>query len=140
MRLAALAVTSALAAAAAGPLPPLPLGRLLAPPDRLTLTVAHTGNPHTDGEYWLACDPVDGTHPKADRACARLAELARDGKDPFARAPRDEMCTMADGGPATARVRGTWQGREVDTTFRRRNGCEIKRWNELEPLLPGRSR
>lgn len=137
LRLAAFAVTSALAAAAAGPLPPLPLARLLpTPPDRLTITVSDTGNRQADGEYQLECDPVGGNHPEAEKACVRLDEFAKAGQDPFATDPKREMCTMVDGGPATARVTGTWQGHKVDTTFRRKNGCEIRRWNDLEPVLP----
>jgi hypothetical protein len=137
LRLAAFAVTSALAAAAAGPLPPLPLGRLLSGPDRLTIAVSKTGNPRLDGEYRLECGPVGGTHPKAEQACARLEELSRDGRDPFADTDATRgLCTMQDGGPATARVTGTWHGREVNATFRRKNGCEISRWNDLEPVLP----
>ncbi|RSS56121.1 SSI family serine proteinase inhibitor [Streptomyces sp. WAC06614] len=138
MRLAALAVTSALAAAVAGPLPPLPLGALLSPPDRLTVSVAGTGNPLADGEYLLECDPPGGTHPKKERACERLDRLDRAGKDPFAPVPKDRICSYVDGGPATAHVTGNWRGRQVDARFQRRNGCEIKRWNDLEPLLPGR--
>ncbi|MCB5181144.1 SSI family serine proteinase inhibitor [Streptomyces antimicrobicus] len=139
MRLAALAVTSALAAAVAGPLPPLPLGKLLGAPDRLTVQVSGTGNPLADGEYQLECDPPAGTHPKKERACARLDQLAQEGKDPFAPVPEGRMCSFQDGGPATAHVTGTWRGRQVDARFQRRNGCEIKRWNDLEPLLPGRA-
>ncbi|MEU6895036.1 SSI family serine proteinase inhibitor [Streptomyces sp. NPDC046557] len=140
LRLAAFAVTSALAAAAAGPLPPLPLERLLSTPDRLTIAVSDTGNPRTDGEYRLECDPVGGNHPKAEDACARLDALAKEGKDPFAPTSKRQMCTMVDGGPATARITGTWHGKKVDATFRRRNGCDIARWKTLEPVLPsGRS-
>ncbi|MCY0938275.1 SSI family serine proteinase inhibitor [Streptomyces sp. H34-S4] len=143
LRLAAFAVTSALAAAAAGPLPPLaPLTRLLAAPadtpDRLTIVVAGTGNPRADGEYRLECDPPGGNHPRAEDACARLETLAREGKDPFSPEPKDQLCTMQDGGRATARITGTWHGDRVDSQFRRTNGCEIRRWNELEPVLPGR--
>ncbi|MGW0389488.1 SSI family serine proteinase inhibitor [Streptomyces sp. NPDC003042] len=137
LRLAAFAVTSALAAAAAGPLPPLPLGRLLAPaPDRLTITVSDTGNRRVDGEYRLECGPVGGNHPEAEKACARLAQFAKEGRDPFAPDAKRQMCTFQDGGPATARVTGTWRGQKVDTTFRRKNGCDITRWNDLEPVLP----
>lgn len=141
LRLAAFAVTSALAAAAAGPLPPLPpLGRLLATPDRLTVAVADTGNPRADGQYRLECNPVAGNHPQAEEACARLEDLAREGKDPFAPETKRQLCTMQNGGPATARITGTWHGHRVDSEFRRTNGCEISRWNELEPVLPrGRS-
>ncbi|MFE9842174.1 SSI family serine proteinase inhibitor [Streptomyces goshikiensis] len=146
LRLAAFAVTSALAApaalAAAGPpLPPLsslPVARLLngGQPDRLTIVVSGTGNPRADGEYLLECEPVGGNHPEAEQACARLGEFAKAGKDPFAADNRRQLCTMQDGGPATAHVTGTWQGHKVDTTFRRKNGCEISRWNDLEPVLP----
>ncbi|MFF5447364.1 SSI family serine proteinase inhibitor [Streptomyces sp. NPDC012888] len=140
MRLAAFAVTSALAAAAAGPLPPLPLGELLSPPpppDRLTVSVERNGASRAaNGTYSLECDRVGGTHPEARRACARLDEFARAGRNPFDPAPRGETCTHQDGGPAVARITGTWQGEEVDATFRRRNGCEISRWRDLEPVLP----
>ncbi|WP_406183601.1 SSI family serine proteinase inhibitor [Streptomyces sp. NBC_01006] len=141
LRLAAFAVTSALAASAAtaaGPLPPLtPLSRLLATPDRLTITVSATGNPRANGEYLLECNPVGGNHPEAERACDRLDALAKQDKYPFAPAAKREICTMQDGGPATAHITGTWQGHRVDATFQRTNGCEITRWNNLEPVLPG---
>ncbi|MET9854019.1 SSI family serine proteinase inhibitor [Streptomyces sp. NPDC006450] len=141
LRLAAFAVASALATGAAGPLPPLPpLSRLLAAPDRLTIVVDDTGNPLADGEYRLECDPPGGNHPRAEDACARLEALAREGKDPFAPEPKNQLCTMQDGGRATARITGTWHGNRVDSRFRRTNGCEIRRWNDLEPVLPrGRS-
>ncbi|MGW3324990.1 SSI family serine proteinase inhibitor [Streptomyces virginiae] len=140
LRLAAFAVTSALAAAVAGPLPPLPLGRLLSTPDRLTIAMADTGNRRLDREYRLECGPVGGDHPEAEGACARLDQFAREGKDPFAPVSKRQICTMQHGGPATARITGTWNGHKVDATFRRTDGCEIRRWDELEPLLPsGRS-
>ncbi|MFB6480316.1 SSI family serine proteinase inhibitor [Streptomyces virginiae] len=140
LRLAAFAVTSALATAVAGPLPPLPLGGLLATPDRLTIAMADTGNRQLDREYRLECGPVGGDHPEAEGACARLDQFAREGKDPFAPVSKRQICTMQHGGPATARITGTWNGHKVDATFRRTDGCEIRRWDELEPLLPsGRS-
>ncbi|WP_030193509.1 SSI family serine proteinase inhibitor [Streptomyces sp. NRRL S-87] len=135
----------ALAAApglAAGPLPPLPSLGLLDPepapvdgPDRLTVTVAETGSSY-QGSYTLECHPAGGTHPQAARACDRLDRLWADGKDPFAPVSRRQMCTMVDGGRATADVSGTWRGRQVDAHFNRKNGCEISRWEDLEPVLP----
>ncbi|MGP3687405.1 SSI family serine proteinase inhibitor [Streptomyces sp. IBSNAI002] len=142
LRLAGFAVTSALAAAALGPLPPLPepLSGLLAAPDRLTITMANTGNRRMDREYQLECDPVGGNHPSAEQACAKLDQLAKERKDPFAPVSDRQICRMQYGGPATADITGTWRGRKVDAHFRRTNGCEISRWEELEPLLPpGRS-
>ncbi|MEV6650013.1 SSI family serine proteinase inhibitor [Streptomyces sp. NPDC051219] len=124
------------AAGATGPLPlPLPL---LQSPDRLTVDVSDTGNPRADGTYELRCGPAGGTHPQAERACARLEQLTAEGRDPFAPAPApaDQMCTQMYGGPATARVFGTWGGRQVDVTFDRTNGCGVSRWNDMEPVLP----
>lgn len=99
--------------------------------------MADTGNPLADGEYRLECDPPGGNHPRAEDACARLEALGREGKDPFAPEPKNQLCTMQDGGRATARITGTWHGHRVESRFRRANGCEIRRWNDLEPVLPG---
>ncbi|MFG3495944.1 SSI family serine proteinase inhibitor [Streptomyces sp. NPDC047928] len=140
-RLALTTVASALAlgasssaAVAVGPLP-LPL---LSPSDALTVTVADSGNPRADGTFELRCDGAraGGTHPAAKKACARLAELSKNGQDPFAPVPQDRMCTQQHGGPATAHVKGTWRGRSVDAHFARTNGCEISRWENLQPVLP----
>ncbi len=131
--LTATALAAAAPAAGASPVFPLPL---LSSPDRLTVIVSETGNARTDGRYELACDPAGGTHPAADAACARLDELAREGRDPFAPVAEDQMCTQQAGGPATARVTGTWRGERVDATFSRTNGCEISRWRTLQPVLP----
>ncbi|AXG78974.1 SSI family serine proteinase inhibitor [Streptomyces paludis] len=116
--------------------------------DVFTVTVADSGVPGADGTFRLSCRPAGGTHPKAQAACDRLAELGAGaqseagagsvpgGRDPFAPVPRDTMCTMLHGGPATARISGTWRGRAVDASFSKKNGCEISRWRTLEPVLP----
>ncbi|MCQ6555979.1 subtilase-type protease inhibitor [Streptomyces sp. C10-9-1] len=152
-RLALTAAVSAAALGAAAPAPaavadplPLPLpvlgltgdapGSARTAPDELTVVVSRTGYARTDGRYRLECDPVGGTHPAARSACARLDEIARSGRDPFAPVPRGRMCTQQYGGSATARITGTWQGRPVDASFDRSNGCEISRWRSLEPVLP----
>ncbi|MEV0121800.1 SSI family serine proteinase inhibitor [Streptomyces sp. NPDC050703] len=106
----------------------------VAPTDRLTITVAGSG--HADGTYVLDCHRTGGTHPQAKKACARLDAVTVYGKDPFAKTPPGTMCTMQYGGPATARVTGTWQGRPVNATYDRGDGCEISRWNHLVPVLP----
>jgi hypothetical protein len=124
------------AASLLGRLAPLPLPLLEESPDRFTVTVAGSGVTRADGSFKLECGPVGGTHPKAKAACARLTELAESDQDPFAPVARDAMCTMQYGGDATARVTGIWQGRNVDATFNRKNGCEIARWKMMDPILP----
>jgi Subtilisin inhibitor-like len=111
----------------------------LVPPaseDRLTVAVSDSGNRGSDGTYTLDCHPAGGTHKKARSACDRLDELARWGEDPFAPVAPRSNCTMMHGGPATARITGSWAGRRVDARFDRKDGCEITRWNRLRPVLP----
>ncbi|MFC5213989.1 SSI family serine proteinase inhibitor [Streptomyces coerulescens] len=131
--LAALGLTSVAPAAAAPAAVPL-----LKDPgragDRLTVTVRRAGG--ADGTYELACHPARGDHPRAADACAALDRGTRWGKDAFAPVPQGTFCTMQYGGPATARVTGTWAGRPVDARFDRSDGCEIARWDRLVPLLP----
>ena len=83
----------------------------------------------------LECDPTGGDHPRAAEACDRLAEVAATGSDPFAKPAPDEMCTFIYGGPQTATVVGTWNGTGVEAKFSRTNGCEISRWDAIEPVL-----
>ncbi|MEU8958805.1 SSI family serine proteinase inhibitor [Streptomyces sp. NPDC048518] len=109
-----------------------------APVDRLTVTVTDSGGAG-DGTYVLKCHPTGGNHPEAADACARLDEVTVFGTNPFAPVPRDAMCTMQYGGPATAHIRGTWAGRPVDARYSRTDGCQISRWNALVPVLPATS-
>lgn len=144
-------VASAPARLAPLPLPPLReqewpavQGKPAGPPqtqkrDSLTVTVTDPDASTTRTAYELKCGPTGGTHPRAQAACDRLTELAAGAHDPFAQVPRDSACTMQYGGPATAHVTGTWRGRAVDAAFNRGNGCEISRWNNLQPVLPGPS-
>lgn len=96
------------------------------------LTISVTPRPGTKPHEWtLTCDPPGGTHPKAKQACAALSKI----KSPFAATPKNQMCTQIFGGPQQAKIDGTWHGTKVDATFNRKNGCEIKRWNALKPVL-----
>ncbi|MEU8623670.1 SSI family serine proteinase inhibitor [Streptomyces sp. NPDC048669] len=140
--LAALSAAAPAATASAGPLPlqllPLPLPVLQGEDGRthLTVVVSGSGDPAADGSYELECEPAGGSHPAARQACDRLAQLPGESTDPFTPVSRDAMCTQQYGGPATARVTGSWRGRSVDASFDRSNGCEIGRWNNLRPVLP----
>lgn len=129
------------------PLPPLPSflngGGSGGPPKpaartRLTVTVERSGVAGADGTFELTCGPTGGTHPQRQAACDRLAEVGatRAGQELFRAAPEGTMCTMIYGGDASARIVGTWEGRAVDTTVTRGDGCEIARWNNLVPVLP----
>ncbi|MFE5034714.1 SSI family serine proteinase inhibitor [Streptomyces sp. NPDC056683] len=128
------AVRGALGAVAAvlGSVPALPAA---ATGDHLTVTVRHTGDGR-DGTYELSCHPDAGSHPDVAGACRVLDRNTRWGRDTFAPVAPGTACTMLYGGPATARVTGTWAGRPVDATYDRSNGCEIGRWDRMVPLLP----
>ncbi|MFI5684641.1 SSI family serine proteinase inhibitor [Streptomyces sp. NPDC051636] len=128
--LTAVAAAPALAAASASP-----PARASAPGDHLTVTVRNAGGGR-DGTYQVSCHPGGGSHPDVGGACRVLDRNTRWGRDAFAPVAPDSVCTMLYGGPATARVTGTWAGRPVDATYDRSNGCEIARWDRLVPLLP----
>lgn len=44
-------------------------------------------------------------------------------------------CSQQFGGPETVRITGTLRGEPVDASFDRTNGCEISRYEKIEPLL-----
>ncbi|OEV07870.1 SSI family serine proteinase inhibitor [Streptomyces nanshensis] len=107
-----------------------------APGDHLTVTIAESGSAATEGTYDLYCHPSAGDHPRTEEACAALDKGTTWGKDPFAPVRPGTHCTMQYGGPASAHVRGVWAGKRVDAHFNRENGCEMRRWDALVPLLP----
>ena len=93
----------------------------------LTITVvADKGaDPQT---YELKCDPPGGDHPQPAQACKALDAVGAKVFDPVA---KDQVCTDIYGGPQTATVKGTYKGDKVDAEFKRSNGCEIDRWEQL---------
>lgn len=132
---ATVAPASAYTQAAPLPLTPPSLRDLGRSGDHLTITVRDAGDGH-DGTYELYCHPGSGDHPDVAGACAALDRGTRWGTDTFAPVPKDTLCTMQYGGPATAHVTGTWAGRPVDARYDRRDGCQIGRWDRLVPVLP----
>jgi hypothetical protein len=99
-------------------------------------------------------DEQPAAPPAGDRDATRLEVVVRpEGPDGPARTsvvtelprgirpadfdpvPDDAVCTQIYGGPATARVTGVADGRRIDAHFSRSNGCEIARWDRLEPIL-----
>jgi len=97
----------------------------------LHIVVWPNGASGTSHEWTLRCGPVGGTLPRAALACRKLAAVS----DPFAPIPPKTPCTMIYGGPQVARVTGRIDGRAIWATVRRRNGCEIDRWNRLAFLF-----
>jgi hypothetical protein len=119
------------------PIPGLPLEQLFPSGDPGTkLTVTYRADDKSAPVVMqLTCDPTGGDHPRGAEACERLAADEKDGTDPFAKPAPDEICTFMYGGPQTATVVGTWNGEGVDAKFSRANGCEISRWDAIEPVL-----
>jgi hypothetical protein len=100
----------------------------------LRVTYWEDGAGAPDDVWTLRCRPASGTVAKPVLACRKLAA---GGAALFAATPAETVCTEIFGGPQRARVVGLLAGRRVWTTFTRRNGCEIARWNRLVPwLLP----
>ena len=97
----------------------------------LEVTVWPRGRDGEERRATLECDPPGGTHPAPDAACAALADH-RDALEPV---PRDVACIEIYGGPARAKVSGTLAGEPVSAVLSRHNGCEIARWDALEPVL-----
>jgi hypothetical protein len=96
----------------------------------LTITVrsSESAAPRT---WTLRCDPIGGNHPDATAACAAI-ERAR---NPFAPVPKDMACTQIYGGPQTATIVGTWKGERVNAAYKRTDGCEIARWQQLATVF-----
>jgi hypothetical protein len=97
----------------------------------LAITVWPQGLAGSSHRWTLRCGPAGGTLPQRAAACRKLAALTA----PFAPTPPGTACTMIYGGPQVARVVGTFRGGRVWATLRRRDGCEIARWNRVAFLL-----
>ncbi|MGH3326306.1 MAG: SSI family serine proteinase inhibitor [Streptomycetales bacterium] len=99
------------------------------------LTITVRADKNAEPRTWtLRCDPPGGDHPEPAAACRALERV----RDPFAPVPPDARCTLIYGGPQTATITGSWQGRHVEAGYDRTDGCEINRWNAIAPVLePG---
>jgi hypothetical protein len=78
-------------------------------------------------------DP-DGRGPEPAKAAQVRSASGLRSAD-FEPVPDDVACTELFGGPETATISGTLDGRPVDARFARNNGCEIARWERVAPLL-----
>jgi hypothetical protein len=74
----------------------------------------------------------DPPRPGPDPLCGQVLLLSP--KD-FAPLPPDVACTEIYGGPDTLRVEGTLEGKPIEETFTREDGCEITRFDTWTPIL-----
>lgn len=83
---------------------------------------------------------ADGSTPSSDStlpdpAAALAAVNLHGGKLFFPVPDPNRMCTEQYGGPEVAVVTGWFNGKAVNSTFKRTNGCEIASWQALAPLF-----
>ncbi|MBT2584880.1 SSI family serine proteinase inhibitor [Arthrobacter sp. ISL-95] len=76
---------------------------------------------------------AESSHPSAAKACTTL----KNGPTILSPAPTrtDQACTMQYGGPATAKVTGSVDGKEVSASFNRTDGCQIALWDAAKSVL-----
>ena len=98
----------------------------------LEIAVWPSGRSGNKEEATLLCSPPGGTLPDPEAACERLESMKR----PFMRPPDQVVCIEIYGGPAVAEVRGTFNGKEVNATFARSDGCAIDLWDRHQLLFP----
>jgi hypothetical protein len=93
-------------------------------------------------EYRVTCEGAAATvtgldELPAEAACARMSIAEVQERLITPPLPGDRVCTEIYGGPDTAHVRGTLDGRPVDTVIDRTNGCGISDWDTvLADVLP----
>ena len=97
------------------------------------LTIVVTDASGKTSTWRLACDPLGGNHPDPKAACRVLKAHGAAALPPV---PEDKICTQIYGGPETATITGTWEGKQVFSQFARNDGCQISRWKLMEGLLP----
>jgi Subtilisin inhibitor-like len=97
------------------------------------LTIVVSDGSGSTSTWRLTCNPPGGTHPDPNTACRALETNGAAALPPV---PKDKACTQIYGGPETATVSGTWQGKPVMSRFARNDGCQISRWKLMEGLLP----
>lgn len=122
---AALGLAASLAAAGAG---------AATGPTSLTVAVWASDVSAAPLVRWtIACDPARGTVPRPESACRRVAA---GGRALFAPTPENTPCAELFGGAQRAVVKGMVAGSRLFAVLRRRDGCELARWNRVAFLLP----
>jgi hypothetical protein len=98
---------------------------------KVSLEITVSTTPGAPAQHWtLRCDPAGGTHPDPAAACAVLLKA----KNPFAPLPKGIMCPMIRVGAKTARIKGTYFGRQIDTTLTE-GGCQTTQWQQIGQIF-----
>lgn len=98
----------------------------------LDIVVWPSGRSGDKEQATLRCSPPGGTLPDPEAACELLDGMKR----PFVRPSGQVVCIEIYGGPAVAEIRGTFNGKLVNATFARSDGCEIELWDRHQLLFP----
>jgi hypothetical protein len=102
-----------------------------APAPKVSLEITVSTTPGAPAQHWtLRCDPAGGTHPNPAAACAVLLKA----KNPFAQLPKGIMCPMIRVGAKTARIKGSYFGRQIDTTLTQ-GGCHLAQWAQIGQIF-----
>ncbi len=102
-----------------------------APAPKVSLEITVSTTPGAPAQHWtLHCDPAGGTHPHPAAACAVLLRA----KNPFAPPPKGIMCPMIQVGAKTARVKGIYFGKQIDTTLTE-GGCQMAQWEQIGQIF-----
>ncbi|MDR6437938.1 hypothetical protein J2790_003087 [Paenarthrobacter nicotinovorans] len=100
----------------------------------ITLVESTEAAPQT---FTLVCKDgvpaAESNHPSAAEACTTI----KNSPAVLSPAPTktDQACTMQYGGPATAKVTGAVDGKEVTAAFNRTDGCQIALWDAAKSVL-----
>ena len=100
----------------------------------ITLVESPEAAPQT---FTLVCadgvPAAESNHPTAAEACTSI----KNSPAILNPAPTktDQACTMQYGGPATAKVTGAVDGKEVTAAFSRTDGCQIALWDAAKSIL-----
>ncbi|WP_311211356.1 MULTISPECIES: SSI family serine proteinase inhibitor [unclassified Arthrobacter] len=100
----------------------------------ITLVESPDAAPQT---FTLVCadgvPAAESNHPTAAEACTSI----KNSPAILSPAPTktDQACTMQYGGPATAKVTGAVDGKEVSAAFSRTDGCQIALWDAAKSIL-----
>jgi hypothetical protein len=90
----------------------------------LKVTVWPSGHDGPSTSHTITCP--------GDARCERLLALPANVFEPV---PPGIGCIQIYSGPDVAEVHGTIEGRKVDATFKRTDGCETARWNKAAFLF-----